>query len=116
MFWYEKIGDWPTFSKRLKRLLRDAMRLRGRRDSLPSSEYTVFYHYNKWKKKGVWNQILVTHHQKIRVADGREPTPSAGSVDSQTIKTTEMEGEHGYDGGKKINGRKRHIFADVMAG
>jgi putative transposase len=75
---------------------------------------TVFYHYNKWKKKGVWSQILADFHQQVRIADGREPTPSAGSVDSQTIKTTEMGGEHGYDGGKKINGRKRHIFVDVL--
>lgn len=44
----------------------------------------------------------------------REPTPSAACVDSQTVKTTEMGGEHGYDGGKKINGRKRHILVDTL--
>jgi len=75
---------------------------------------TVFSHYNKWNKKGIWNQILVALPQQVRVDAGREATPSAGSVDRQTIKTTAMGGEHGYDGGKKINGRKRHIFVDVM--
>jgi putative transposase len=81
-------------------------------DFLPKG--TTYYYFDKWKKEGRWDYLLSSLHQKVRVADGREATPSAGSVDSQTIQTTEMGGEHGYDGGKKINGRKRHIFVDVM--
>jgi len=58
--------------------------------------------------------MLASLHEKLRVMEGRQPTPSVGSVDSQTIKTTEAGGERGYDGGKKVNGRKRRIFVDVM--
>ena len=52
--------------------------------------------------------------EQVRQKAGREPTPSAGSIDSQTVKATEIGGPHGYDGGKQIKGRKRHIVVDTL--
>ena len=51
---------------------------------------------------------------QVRRKAGREPTPCAGSIDSQTVKATEIGGPHGYDGGKRLNGRKRHIVVDTL--
>ena len=81
-------------------------------DLLPKS--TVYDYFAKWRNDGTWQTILDTLRQQVRVAAGREPTPSAGSIDSQTVKTTELGGERGYDGGKKITGRKRHIVVDTL--
>ena len=75
---------------------------------------TVYYHFKIWKEDGTLIRIAQTLHQQVRVEDGREPTPSAGSIDSQSVKTPQQGGERGYDAGKKINGRKRHVFVDVM--
>jgi putative transposase len=81
-------------------------------DLLPKS--TVYQYFAQWREDGTWQRMMDALRAQVRVAEKREPTPSAGSIDSQTVKTTERGGERGYDGGKKINGRKRHIFVDVL--
>jgi len=75
---------------------------------------TVYYHFNKWKKTGVWEKIHDRLRIKTREKEGRNPNPSAAIIDSQSVKTTEQGGPRGYDAGKKIKGRKRHLLVDTI--
>lgn len=81
-------------------------------DLLPKS--TVYDYFAAWCNDGSWQRMMDGLRAQVRVAAGRQETPSAGSIDSQTVKTTEQGGERGYDGGKKITGRKRHLFVDTL--
>jgi putative transposase len=75
---------------------------------------SVYTYFRQWRTNGIWRRIHDTLRAQVRQRAGRHKQPTAGCLDSQSVKTTAFAGTRGYDAGKKINGTKRHLLVDTM--
>jgi putative transposase len=75
---------------------------------------TVPTWYRRWRTDGPWERIHEALRQQVRSAAGRDPRPRSSAADSQSVQTTPQGGEHGFDNGKKVKGRKRHLWVDSL--
>ena len=74
----------------------------------------VYYYFYRWSREGTWERLNHALRSRLRQKGGRHKHPTAGCLDSQSVKCTAVPGPRGYDAGKKVNGRKRHILVDTL--
>ncbi|MHA0043694.1 IS5 family transposase [Deinococcus sp. PEB2-63] len=94
-------------------VLRGGIAWRSMPHDLPPCQ-TIYHYHRLWRLRGVWEALHTVLRELVRQREGRAATPSAAIIDSQSVKTTEAGGPRGYDGGKKVNGRKRHLLVDTL--
>jgi putative transposase len=75
---------------------------------------TVYGYFNRWSKQGLWQKVMEALRHRERQRQERQAEPSAGCIDSQSVKMATQGIDKGYDGGKKVNGRKRHLLVDTL--
>jgi putative transposase len=75
---------------------------------------TVYHYFRLWRLDGTWERVHTALRERLRAKASRNPQPSAGIIDSQSVKTTSVGGVRGYDGAKKLSGRKRHVFVETQ--
>jgi putative transposase len=74
----------------------------------------VYGYFRRLRQQGVWKKIHDWLVQRVRVAAGKKLTPAAAILDSQSVRCADQAGARGYDAGKKIKGRKRHVLVDPL--
>ena len=75
---------------------------------------SVYTYFGQWRDDGTWQRIHDTLRAQVRQRAGRHKHPTAGALDSQSVKTTPVAKERGFDSGKRVKGRKRHLLVDTL--